>query len=113
MLSIIPGTSRSGVTMTAARYLGWSRTEAARFSMLLAIPTIAAFGLFAGLDLVSEGAQATISAAAVVAALSFAVAFATIAVFMRLTHSISFTPFVVYRIVLGAALIAFAGRLAA
>mgnify|MGYP000064791956 CR=1 FL=1 len=113
MLSIIPGTSRSGVTMTAARYLGWSRTEAARFSMLLAIPTIAAFGLFAGLDLVTEGAQATISAAAVVAALSFAVAFATIAVFMRLTHSISFTPFVIYRILLGAALIAFAGRLAA
>lgn len=113
MLSIIPGTSRSGITMTAARYLGWSRSEAARFSMLLAIPTIAAFGLFAGLDLVTEGAQATVEAAAVVAVLSFAAAYATIALFMRLTHKISFTPFVIYRVLLGLALILLAGRLAA
>ena len=55
-LALIPGASRSGVTMTAARYLGWTRTEAARFSMLLAIPTILALGAFAGLDLVTEGA---------------------------------------------------------
>ena len=113
MLAIIPGTSRSGVTMTAARYLGWPRDEAARFSMLLAIPTISAFGLFAGVELVADGAQATKAAAAIVAALSFVTAYATIAVFMRLTKNISFTPFVIYRIALGVLLLAFAGRLGA
>ena len=112
-LALIPGTSRSGVTMTAARYLGWSRPEAARFSMLLAIPTILAFGLFAGLDLVSEGAQASMSAALIVAVLSFATAFAAIAILMRLLQRMSFTPFVIYRILLGGALLLLAGRLAA
>ncbi|MEO0399279.1 MAG: undecaprenyl-diphosphate phosphatase [Pseudomonadota bacterium] len=111
-LSLIPGTSRSGVTMTAARYLGWSRTEAARFSMLLAMPTIAALGLFAGVKLVAEGAPADMQAAALVAGLSFIVAFAVIAGFMRLTRSVSFTPFVIYRIAMGVALFAIAGRLA-
>lgn len=110
--AIIPGASRSGVTMTAARYLGWTRAEAARFSMLLAIPTIAAFGLFAGLELIGEGAGATTMQAAIVAALSFLSAYAAIAVFMRLTRTMSFTPFVVYRILLGLALLFFAGGLA-
>ncbi len=111
--AIIPGASRSGVTMTAARYLGWSRTEAARFSMLIAIPTIGAGGLFAGVQLVSEGARESLSAAAIVAGLSFVSALAAIAVFMRLTRSMSFTPFVVYRIVVGAALLYYADRLSA
>ena len=111
VLAIIPGSSRSGVTMTAARYLGWTRTEAARFSMLIAIPTIGVSGLFAGLSLISDGAQESISAALIVAVLSFLSALAAIAVFMRLTRSMSFTPFVIYRLVLGAALLVFADRL--
>jgi len=113
MVSIIPGASRSGVTMTAARYLGWTRPEAARFSMLLAIPTILAFGLFAGVDLIRDGAGATIAAALIVAGLSLLTAFATIAVFMKLTARMSFTPFVIYRIALGVVLIALAGRISA
>ncbi|MEM9014749.1 MAG: undecaprenyl-diphosphate phosphatase [Pseudomonadota bacterium] len=112
MLALIPGVSRSGVTMTAARYLGWTREESARFSMLLAIPTISALGLFAGIDLAQDGAEATMAAAAIVAVLSFAAALATIAIFMRLTRSISFTPFVIYRVLLGAALLLFAGMAA-
>ena len=112
MLAIIPGVSRSGVTMTAARYLGWTRPEAARFSMLLAIPTISAFGLFAGIKLAREGAQADMSGAVIVAVLSFLSAYVAIAFFMRLTQRISFTPFVIYRIVLGVALLIFAGGLA-
>ncbi|MEL7486047.1 MAG: undecaprenyl-diphosphate phosphatase [Pseudomonadota bacterium] len=111
VLAIIPGASRSGVTMTAARYLGWSRTEAARFSMLIAIPTISASGLFAIVSLVKDGAQAEMSAAAVVAVLSFVSAFAAIAVFMRLTRSMSFTPFVIYRLIVGVGLLVFADRL--
>ena len=110
-LAVIPGVSRSGVTITAARYLGWTREEAARFSMLLPIPTISAFGLFAGFDLVREGAQANMTAAMIVAVLSFASAYAAIAVFMNLTRRISFTPFVIYRVLLGIVLLVFAGAL--
>ncbi|MEM8936610.1 MAG: undecaprenyl-diphosphate phosphatase [Pseudomonadota bacterium] len=103
--ALVPGASRSGVTMTAARYLGWTRTEAARFSMLLAIPTIMAFGLFAGLELASNGETGNMVAALIVAALSFTAAYGAIMVFMRLTQSMTFTPFVIYRILMGVALI--------
>lgn len=111
-LAVIPGASRSGVTITAARYLGWTRGEAARFSMLLAIPTIAAFGLFAGLKLNAEGAGADMASAAIVAALSFGAALGAIHIFMRLTQKISFTPFVIYRIALGFVLLFYAGNAA-
>lgn len=109
MLALIPGGSRSGCTMMAARYLGWTRTEAARFSMLLAIPTIMAFGAFAGLELIREGSGGDMTGAAIVAVLSFLVAYAAIAFFMRLTRMMSFTPFVIYRILLGVGLLVFAG----
>ncbi|MEO1015387.1 MAG: undecaprenyl-diphosphate phosphatase [Pseudomonadota bacterium] len=109
-IAIIPGASRSGVTMTAARYLGWSRSEAARFSMLLAIPTILALGGFAGLELARDGVREDIRAAAIVCVLSAAVAFAAIAIFMRWTQRMSFTPFVIYRILMGVGVIALAAR---
>jgi len=112
-LALVPGASRAGVTMSAARYLGWTRPEAARFSMLLAIPTILSLGFFAGIKIVQEGAGATMEAAGVVAALSFIAAFVAIAAFMRLTRSISFTPFVIYRIIFGVVALAFAGSLSA
>ena len=109
VLALIPGASRSGVTMTAARYLGWSRTQAARFSMLLAIPSILALGAFAGVDLITGADDnATPAAAAIVAVLSFISAYGAIHIFLKLTQSISFTPFVIYRVLMGVALIAFA-----
>lgn len=111
-LALVPGVSRSGVTMTMARYLGMARPEAARFSMLLAIPTILALGFFAAIEIVREGAGATMSSAAIVAVLSFICAYAAIAVLMRLTRMISFTPFVIYRIIFGIVLLAMAGQLA-
>lgn len=110
-LALIPGASRSGITMTAARYMGWTRPEAARFSMLLAIPTILALGSFAGIELVREGAQADMAGAAIVAVLSFLSAYAAITFLMRLTQKISFTPFVIYRIFFGVLLLAFSGVL--
>lgn len=112
-LALIPGASRSGVTMTAARYLGWTREEAARYSMLLAIPAIGALGAFATITIIAEGPGATMAAAAIVAALSFLTALASIAVLMKLTRRISFTPFVIYRIAMGLALLALAGKFAA
>ncbi|MBT8473286.1 MAG: undecaprenyl-diphosphate phosphatase [Marinicaulis sp.] len=104
-LAVIPGVSRSGITITAARYFGWSRKESARFSMLLAIPTISAFGLFAGLELISEGSDGGAAAALIVAVLSFISAYLAISIFMKMTERMSFTPFVIYRILLGLALI--------
>lgn len=109
ILAIIPGASRSGVTMTAARYLGWSRPEAARFSMLLAIPTIAALGLLAGLDLLTgQVSNASPVAALIVAALSFVAAYIAINLMMKFVQSTSFTPFVIYRLLFGGLLIWFA-----
>jgi len=100
--ALIPGASRSGVTMTAARALGVTRTEAARFSMLMAIPVIAAFGLVAGFELYrGEAAGASLSDGLIVMGLSFVSALGAIHVLMRLLARMSFTPFVIYRLVLG------------
>jgi len=65
-LALIPGTSRSGITMTAARFLGFSRPEAARFSFLLGIPAIAGAGAFVTLDAIESGIE--ISNGAIIAA---------------------------------------------
>jgi len=111
MVALIPGVSRSGITMTIGRYLGLSRPEAARFSMLLAIPTILALGFFAGIKILQEGAGADMLSALVVAVLSFVCAFASIAFLMRLTQRMSFTPFVIYRVIFGVLLLVFAGQL--
>lgn len=113
MISLVPGVSRSGITMTMGRYLGLTRSEAARFSMLLSIPITMALGFFAAISIARDGVGATMSAAAIVAGLSFLCAYAAIAVLMRLTRTMSFTPFVIYRIILGVLLLVFAGSLAA
>ena len=104
-LALIPGASRSGVTMTAARALGMARSDAARFSMLMAVPVIAAFGLLAGVEL-ARGADpgASLTDGLIIAALSFAAALAAIAVLMKIVDRIGFLPFVIYRLALAGAL---------
>lgn len=104
-LALIPGTSRSGITMTAARALGYDRTESARFSMLMSIPAIGASGTYLALDLFQDGGKADLGPAAIVAGLSLVSAYVAIGVFMRLTRTVSFTPFVIYRIALGIGLL--------
>ncbi len=106
-LALIPGTSRSGITMTAARALHMTRSEAARFSMLLSIPIIIASGTFAALDLGSGASGSAWNDAAIAAALSFIAAYASIAVFMSFVERIGFTPFVIYRVALGIILLTF------
>jgi undecaprenyl-diphosphatase len=102
MIAFIPGTSRSGITMTAARALGYTRSESARFSMLLAIPIIGAGGLYAFLKLVKDGGgSASWIDGIVVAGLSFVAAYFAIYVFMKLIEKISFFPFMLYRLVVG------------
>jgi undecaprenyl-diphosphatase len=107
MLALIPGTSRAGITMTAGRFLGYTRTEAARFSMLLSIPTILAFGLVAAIDLAESGEAIAQQSAIIAMALSFVAAFASIWVFMALVERIGLLPFVLYRFVLGAGLLGY------
>lgn len=106
--AIIPGASRSGVTITAARWLGMSRPEAARYSMLMSIPTIIIFALAAGKDIASGEATAGAGAAVMTVILSFIAGYAAIYVFMKMTERMSFTPFVIYRLVLGAVLVGLA-----
>lgn len=103
-IAIIPGTSRSGITMTAARALGFERPEAARFAFLLGIPAIAGAGVLKLGDAMAAGEP--ISAPMVLTmALTFFVALGTIAVLMKLVRHMSFLPFAIYRILLGAVLL--------
>ncbi|MEO0410892.1 MAG: undecaprenyl-diphosphate phosphatase [Pseudomonadota bacterium] len=98
--ALIPGASRAGTTMTAARALGYTRPEAARFSMLMSMPTIAAAGLLLGLDVAETGTAITADMA-IAAALAFLSALAAIHFLMRWLESASMTLFVVYRVALG------------
>ncbi|MDH5189136.1 MAG: undecaprenyl-diphosphate phosphatase [Rhodospirillaceae bacterium] len=100
-LALIPGTSRSGITMTAGRLLGMERTDAARFSMLLSIPTIIGAGTLKGYELLKIG-DASISASAfIAAALSFVSALVAIFLMMAWLRRATFAPFVIYRAFLG------------
>jgi len=100
-LALIPGVSRSGITMSAGRALGFERTEAARFSMVLAIPAILATGAGTALEL-KDGQAAIIGGDALAAAgLSAVAAFISIWFMMALLRRTTMMPFVVYRLVLG------------
>lgn len=103
-IALIPGTSRSGITMTAARALGFERPEAARFAFLLGIPAIAGAGVLKLGDAVAAGETITFGML-LTAALTFFVALGTITVLMKLVRYMSFLPFAVYRVLLGAVLL--------
>mgnify|MGYP001177783051 CR=1 FL=1 len=106
VLSLIPGASRAGVTITMARLLGYERPDAARISMLLSIPTIIAAAAATSYDAYESGNVALQMDMAVAALLAFGAAIITIALFMRLLTRTTLLPFVLYRLVLGAALLA-------
>ena len=105
MLALIPGASRAGVTIMAGLYLGFDRTQAARFSMLLAMPVIGAFALVGLVDLVQAGALEALGTALVAGLLAALFAFATIHVFLKMTRTIGLLPIVIYRIGLGIGLL--------
>lgn len=110
VFALIPGASRAGVTMTAARALGFSRTEAARFSMLLSIPTILGAGVLTALDLNLGGADAAFwQDAGLAALLSCIAALLAIHFLMKWLVSASMTLFVVYRVALGLVIFAAIG----
>ncbi|WP_300010813.1 undecaprenyl-diphosphate phosphatase [uncultured Roseobacter sp.] len=108
MLALIPGTSRSGITITAARRLGYDRESSAKLAMLMSIPTIAASGVLLGFDVVQEADWAVARDGLIAAVFAFASALLALSIMMRLLHSVSFTPYVIYRVILGIALLIYA-----
>ncbi|KGD65630.1 bacitracin resistance protein BacA/undecaprenol kinase [Alcanivorax nanhaiticus] len=104
-LALIPGTSRSGITITAALALGFRREEAARFSFLLSIPVILGAGLLKTKDLIELQVPVDWGLMALGAAVSAVTAYLTIVFFIRLLERVGMLPFVVYRLALGIALL--------
>ena len=100
-IALIPGTSRSGITITAALLLGLSRVEAAKFSFLLAIPTIAGAQLLLSLDLAAGNLDTDLAKVAAGAALAGVSAYLGIHYFMQLVERTGMLPYVLYRLVLG------------
>ncbi len=103
-LALIPGTSRSGITMTAGLMLGLTRTAAARFSFLLSIPVIAMAGVYETGKLVEQSAPVDWQALAAGVVVSGISAWLCIRVFLGLIERVGMWPFVAYRLVLGAVL---------
>lgn len=107
-LALVPGTSRSGITITAAAFLGMSLIEASRFSFLLSMPVIAGAALLKSIDLVSAGDSVDWLVLVSAMALSGFTAFFCIGWFMRWVERIGLVPFAIYRVVLAAAIFAIA-----
>ena len=108
VLALVPGTSRSGITITAARKLGYAREDGAKLAMLMSIPTIIASGVLLSADVVDQANWGLARDAGIAAAFAFIAAMISLVLMMRLLHSISFTPYVIYRVILGIGLILWA-----
>ena len=106
-LALIPGVSRSGATIAMGRILGYRRESALRYSFLLALPAVFGSGLYQLKKAIDEpGIRVfTMSQTLTATVIAFVVGYAVIAWLMRYISTKSFTPFVIYRIVLGSALI--------
>ena len=104
-VALIPGTSRSGITITAGRMLGYGRSDAARLAMLMSIPTIIASAALLSLDVVGTADAGALRDIGIVMAMSFVAALFALTIMMRLLRSVSFTPYVIYRIGLGVVLL--------
>lgn len=103
-LAMIPGTSRSGATITAGLLLGLDKKSAARFSFLMSIPVIGGMGLVMVIKLALEGVGVDWTTLSLGAVLSFVSAYACIFLFLKFIERMGMLPFVIYRLVLGVAL---------
>jgi undecaprenyl-diphosphatase len=104
-LSLVPGTSRSGITITAGRLLGFERQDAARFSFLLSAPVILLATLYKGAGLVLGDSPVAWGELALGVAVSAVVAYASIEFFMRFVSRIGLAPFAIYRLLLAAVIL--------
>lgn len=105
MLALVPGTSRSGITITAGRALGFDADSAARFSFLLSIPVIAAAGAYGVLRMFTNDTPTDWLQFSLAVALSALAGWLCIAAFLALLQRIGLAPFVIYRLALGVALL--------
>lgn len=108
-IALIPGVSRSGITMTAGRFLGCSRAEAARFSLLMGIVTISSAGALTGLSVFQDTSISNdfIQILCIGIIASFITAYIAILAMMKwFAREGTMTPFVIYRILLGGAILA-------
>lgn len=104
-LALVPGTSRSGVTITAGRLLGFERQDAARFSFLLSAPVILLATVYKGAELVLGDTAVAWSGLALGAFVAAVVAYASIEFFMRFVSRIGLLPFAVYRLMLAGVIV--------
>jgi undecaprenyl-diphosphatase len=104
-LAVIPGVSRSGGTISMGLFLGYSRQAAARYSFLLAIPAVVASGTFEFATTYQSLAPSDLAGTTVATIVSFAVGFTVIVAFLRYLNRGSFMPFIIWRIVVGLALL--------
>lgn len=107
-LSLIPGVSRSGATITAGLFMGYTREAATRYAFLLAIPAVLASGFYQALDIGSDPAVAwgpTILATLI----AFGIGYAVIAWLIRYISTHSYMPFVIYRVTLGSLVLVLLG----
>jgi len=100
-LALVPGVSRSGGTIAAGLFLGYRREAAARFAFLLALPAVYLSGLFELRHLGGPDAPVQVVPTAVATVIAFGVGYAVIAWFLRYISRNTFTPFIVYRVLLG------------
>ena len=105
VLALVPGTSRAGITMTAGLFLGLTRETAARFSFMLAIPTIALAGGYETLKLALSDTAVPVTSILVVTVVSAITAVVTIHYFLKFLETTRMLPYVIYRLVLGAFLL--------
>ncbi|SMH46890.1 undecaprenyl-diphosphate phosphatase [Maritimibacter sp. HL-12] len=107
-VALIPGTSRSGITISGARALGYTREDGARIAMLMSIPTIIASGALLGAEVVATADIAAARDGAIAAGFAFVSALIALSLMMRLLKTVSFTPYVIYRVILGVVLLVIA-----
>lgn len=105
VLALVPGTSRSGITITAGRFLGFSPDAAARFSFLLSIPVIAAAGTHGMFRVANGEAPIDWGQFLLALAMSALAGWVCIAAFLALLRRVGLLPFVVYRLALGLVLL--------
>lgn len=105
VLALVPGVSRSGITMTAGRCTGLSREASARFSLLLSIIAIAGAGAIGGFELLKSGDARLGIDILIAGILAFAAGLAAIAVMMAWLKHAGFRPFAIYRIIMGIGLL--------
>ena len=100
VLALIPGVSRSGITITSGRFLGFSRFDSAKISFFLSIPTLFAASILGIYDIYNEGSSELNFLAIISVIFSFIFSYSTIALFLKFIRTSSLNVFIIYRLIL-------------